>query len=178
MVNKVTKHTIKISESSVPTILPNRTQSHTLIRMQESKRHKLLHAKNSKVKILKIGQNSIIIKKMVEDNKHKMNMSTQKPTTSSILLSTVKLAPRLTNSSGRTRECYQQRHTTRLHSKVTVEFFLKITKSRSKLSFANNGLQINLVLITIPVPSLMESMSFKRRSMFHLGTRLSFAASF
>jgi hypothetical protein len=67
--------------------------------------------------------------------------------------------------------------TIHLLSRVTVEFFRKTTKSRSKLSFANNGSKTNLVLTTTLVPSPMVITSCKRRSMFLQDTRPSSAAS-
>jgi hypothetical protein len=90
MAGKDTTHTRKISETALLTTMPGKSQSPTLTRMQESKRHKLLHAKNSKVKILKIGQNSIIIKKMVKDNKLKINSLTPEPITPKTEPSTAK----------------------------------------------------------------------------------------
>lgn len=164
-----------IKESTKKTI--NFENNQSLTRMQESKTHQLLQTTSSKIKIFKIGQNSIFKRKLVKNTRLKIIFLILEKIMRKICIRKSKIQLKPMSSTGRTKSWDRRILQIRSLSRVTVEFFLKITKSKSKLSFASNGWHLNLAHTTIHVPSLTESMSFKRRNMFHQDTRPNYAAS-
>ena len=63
-------------------------------------------------------------------------------------------------------------------SKVTVEFYPKTIKSKSRQSFVNRGSKVALVFTVTLAPLLMGSMNFKKRSTFLQDTRQNYVSSF
>lgn len=168
--------TSTISGTTIKTTIPENCRSP--IRSQNYKRLKLVRTKNSKIKIFKIGQNSIIIRNMVRNTRFKISTHIKGQTILNSQLTNLKIRLKPTSSTGKTRSRDQRTLRIHLRSRVTAEFFQKTTKSKSKLSFASNGWQINLAPTATPAPSLMEIMSSRRRSMSPRDTRPSSAANF
>ena len=67
---------------------------------------------------------------------------------------------------------------TRLLSKETEELCLVTISSRSRLNYARAGLKLDPAHMARLALSLMVSMNFRKRNMFHLGTRPNYVNNF